>query len=388
MWVQWVHIYYGQQRSVWGVTVSQASWVIRNILKAYKYFEQVGIRENEVIGWERAVKQLLVTDPSSTYYIVEDNERIRTLQCLFSNSFKVINVYVLDVHELRVFAPNIIHHTESYPVDVEAAIDCDFSDSDNVLSDVEEDSNYEMLQCYEHEKTRLVTDGFEKFKKLELGMTFKTLNEARQGLLDVVANVLPEAHHRLCMRHIEVNRCKKWRSGKEKILMWWCAWSTYEEEFKDTLNVLGKVDKDSTKDLLHFPPKEIRVKVMNMLVKNEEMPMNWPTNISPTAIKLYNDYRLMATTCTIEFNGDYGYEDHEGGESSQEGSKKISSQRSRSHVGQSSTQSANVGYETEVATQQSQTQQSTAYGPDIGNEEDPLLRPMVKNAFEEPIYDG
>lgn len=35
--------------------------------------------------------------------------------------------------------------------------------------------------------------------------------------------------------------------------MWWCAWSTYEEEFKDTLKVLGKVDEDSASDLLHFP---------------------------------------------------------------------------------------------------------------------------------------
>ena len=42
-------------------------------------------------------------------------------------------------------------------------------------------------------------------------------------------------------------------NGEEKKLMWWCAWSTYEKEFKDTLNVLGKVDEDSTGDLLHFP---------------------------------------------------------------------------------------------------------------------------------------
>ncbi|MCE0480650.1 hypothetical protein HAX54_037678, partial [Datura stramonium] len=35
-------------------------------------------------------------------------------------------------------------------------------------------------------------------------------------------------------------------------------------------------------------------------------------NISPIAMKLYNDYRLMDTTCTIEFNGDYGYEVKDG----------------------------------------------------------------------------
>ena len=29
-------------------------------------------------------------------------------------------------------------------------------------------------------------------------------------------------------------------------------------------------------------------------------------------MKLYNDYRLIATNCTVEFNGDYGYEVKDG----------------------------------------------------------------------------
>ncbi|MCD7450214.1 hypothetical protein HAX54_004511 [Datura stramonium] len=135
--------------------------------------------------------------------------------------------------------------------------------SDNGLSDVEVDSHcdIEMLQCYNHEEMTVVTDRLEKFKKLVLGMTFGTIQEARQlestvekyfklnvsrdklkrakimaldkledsfkddynrleaygqelrqtnsgtdvGLLDAVANFLPEARHRFCVRHIEVN---------------------------------------------------------------------------------------------------------------------------------------------------------------------------------------
>ncbi|XP_060198705.1 uncharacterized protein LOC132627395 isoform X2 [Lycium barbarum] len=75
--------------------------------------------------------------------------------------------------------------------------------------------------------------------------------------------------------------------------------------------------------------------------------------------------------------GDFNHNEHEGGEISQGRKKKTSSQRSRSQAGQNSTQSVNLEYEAETATQQSQTQQSTAYGPEIGNEEDPPLRPMV-----------
>ncbi|KAG5605189.1 hypothetical protein H5410_026681 [Solanum commersonii] len=76
----------------------------------------------------KEVQQLLVTGPSGTYYVIEDNDGIKTLQYLFSKDFKVINFYAIDAHELRVYATNIIYHNlESYSVDVEAALDCDYT---------------------------------------------------------------------------------------------------------------------------------------------------------------------------------------------------------------------------------------------------------------------
>jgi len=39
-----------------------------------------------------------------------------------------------------------------------------------------------------------------------------------------------------------------------KKLMWWCSWSTYEEEFKDMLKQLGEVSEDAVRDLLNYPP--------------------------------------------------------------------------------------------------------------------------------------
>ena len=44
----------------------------------------------------------------------------------------------------------------------------------------------------------------------------------------------------------------------------------------------------------------------------KKMDRKWQNDICPTAMKLYNDYRLMATNCTVEFNGDYGYEVKDG----------------------------------------------------------------------------
>ncbi|XP_069147364.1 uncharacterized protein [Solanum lycopersicum] len=76
------------------------------------------------------------------------------------------------------------------------------------------------------------------------------------------------------------------------------------------------------------------------------------------------------------------YKDHEEGESSHEINKKASSQESRSRAGKNSTCSATIVYEIEASPQHFQTQHSTAYGPEIGNEEDPTLRPMVISETE------
>nr|XP_016487996.1 PREDICTED: uncharacterized protein LOC107808031 [Nicotiana tabacum] len=77
----------------------------------------------------------------------------------------------------------------------------------------------------------------------------------QKGLLDVVSNVCPQANHRWCIRHIEANWSKKWKSGEMKKLLWWCAWSTYEEEFKDQLKKLGQLDEAAAKALVSYPPK-------------------------------------------------------------------------------------------------------------------------------------
>ena len=74
--------------------------------------------------------------------------------------------------------------------------------------------------------------------------------------------------------------------------------------------------------------------------------------------------------------------DHEEGESSHKINKKASSQESRSRAGKNSICSATVVYEIEASPQHFQTQQSTAYGPENGNEEDPTLRPMVISKTE------
>ena len=67
-------------------------------------------------------------------------------------------------------------------------------------------------------------------------------------------NVLPQAEHRWCARHIYSNWNKKWTGDVLKNKFFICVWSTYEEEFKDNLEKLGEVSQKTAESLLCYPP--------------------------------------------------------------------------------------------------------------------------------------
>uniref|UniRef100_A0A3Q7J9Q9 Transposase MuDR plant domain-containing protein n=1 Tax=Solanum lycopersicum TaxID=4081 RepID=A0A3Q7J9Q9_SOLLC len=172
------------------------------------------------------------------------------------------------------------------------------------------------------------------YNKLEAyAQELKQSNPGSDGLIDAVVKVLPEAQHRYCVRHIESNWCRKWRSGQMRKLMWWCAWSSYVEEFKDQLNKLGKLSEDGARNLVKYPPKawcrayfdtqcknmmvdnnftesfnawilearakpiikmleEIRVQVIRLLVNNEKKLKTWVIDFSPECMKFKEAYML------------------------------------------------------------------------------------------------
>ncbi|KAH0706388.1 hypothetical protein KY285_010890 [Solanum tuberosum] len=108
---------------------------------------------------------------------------------------------------------------------------------------------------------------------LKDGAKITFISDMQKGLIDVVDKVLPEAQHWYCVRHMESNWCKRWRSGQMRKLMWWCAWSSYDEEFKDQLNKLGKLSNDGARDLVKYPPKAwcrayFDTQCKNMMVDN------------------------------------------------------------------------------------------------------------------------
>ncbi|WMV19855.1 hypothetical protein MTR67_013240 [Solanum verrucosum] len=188
-------------------------------------------------------------------------------------------------------------------------------------------------------------------KEVGEGITF--ISDMQKGLLQAMKDVFPKSHHRFCAKHVEANWCKTWRSEELQKVFWWCSWTTYEEDFKDKLNMIGYLDKTAAEDLRKYPPnawcrayfdtvcknyevvnnftesvnkwileargkpiikmlEEIRTNIMNQLRKKEDEVRFWATEFSPKSMQLFNEYMKIANKCKVNFNGDYGYEITEG----------------------------------------------------------------------------
>ena len=162
-------------------------------------------------------------------------------------------------------------------------------------------------------------------------------------------DVLPNAEHRWCARHIYANWSKKWHGVEMKKRFFICAWRTYEEEFKDNLKTLGEVNKKAAEDLLKYSPSkwyrayfssrctsdivdnnmsesfnastlnarfkpivsmldDIRHDAMTRLGAHKQDVEKWRNEWSPQCMEKFHDNMSNAFGCHVFFNGDEGYE--------------------------------------------------------------------------------
>ncbi|CAH9125380.1 unnamed protein product, partial [Cuscuta epithymum] len=89
---------------------------------------------------------------------------------------------------------------------------------------------------------------------LDDGSRLTLISDMQKGLLGSIQLVVPQAEHRWCARHVWANWSKKWNGGELKKKFWICAWSTFEEEFKENLEKMGKVSKKAAESLVWYPP--------------------------------------------------------------------------------------------------------------------------------------
>ncbi|XP_070030066.1 uncharacterized protein [Nicotiana sylvestris] len=164
---------------------------------------------------------------------------------------------------------------------------------------------------------------------LKIGEEIAFILDMQKNLIDSAQLVLPEAHHRYCVRHIEANWCKRWGGGEYNKYLWWAVWSIYEEYFKDQLRNIGQVDENVDNNLIEsfnswikesrFKPiikifEDNRVKVINMLREHESTVMSWSNDFSPQTMQLYSQYLNIANKCHVHSNGQEGYEANEDGD--------------------------------------------------------------------------
>ncbi|KAK4350900.1 hypothetical protein RND71_030213 [Anisodus tanguticus] len=214
------------------------------------------------------VQQLVVTGPSGKYYEMKFDTGIRTLLYLVSDDFCVINLFVVDEFELGIDVSNIVHHSASYSIDLEAgtsydsvneALNSSFDDSSDDDFDLEE------LELIRLQNKKEITFKLEHFKIIYPGMYFKDTLKARMfmnlyalaenkglvllksdksrvriteeltepaarprnhlhRLIDAIQTTLPEGKYMFCVKHIEHNWLKRWGGSKAlKKKTWHCA---------------------------------------------------------------------------------------------------------------------------------------------------------------------
>ena len=171
--------------------------------------------------------------------------------------------------------------------------------------------------------------------------------ELVQGLVPAICDILPQAEHRMCARHILANWAKKWRGAERRKAFWKCARSTFEAELKDNLLKLSKLGSNIVEELLCYNKEnwckvyfdtqskcdtvdnnmsetfngwilaarykaiismleEIGIMVMKRTAKMREFAETWICDISPMAMKVLENNKELAMDCHIEWNGDEG----------------------------------------------------------------------------------
>ncbi|XP_065876667.1 uncharacterized protein [Euphorbia lathyris] len=87
---------------------------------------------------------------------------------------------------------------------------------------------------------------------LSFGDGYTVVTDMQKGLIPAVEEVLPNAEHRMCARHVLANWSKKWRGVERRACFWRCSKSTFKAELKDNLTALSKLGTNIVEELLCY----------------------------------------------------------------------------------------------------------------------------------------
>ncbi|XP_021766110.1 uncharacterized protein LOC110730595 [Chenopodium quinoa] len=87
------------------------------------------------------------------------------------------------------------------------------------------------------------------------GHGLEIILDEHQSILDAVANILPNAEHRHCARHIFAHWHKSFRGDEMKLLFWRAAKSYNMSDYNDALNDMGKLDQEAVVGFRSYNPR-------------------------------------------------------------------------------------------------------------------------------------
>lgn len=113
-------------------------------------------------------KLLLVPGPSCRYYTINGDNGIRDLQCLIYCLFKRINLFFVDDTNLTIHTHYILHHLETYHVDIEIA-----SNNKIVSSDSKSNVDFPSIVEYDGKRFKII----DKLRRMGLSDKLKNYKE-------------------------------------------------------------------------------------------------------------------------------------------------------------------------------------------------------------------
>ncbi|GLT26467.1 hypothetical protein SLA2020_015290 [Shorea laevis] len=87
------------------------------------------------------------------------------------------------------------------------------------------------------------------------GDSYAIISDQQKGLINVVADLFPNAKHRHCARHRYANFRKKHKGKDLQALFWRCVKALNEAEFNAALAELGKLKHAARDDIMNIDPK-------------------------------------------------------------------------------------------------------------------------------------
>jgi len=97
----------------------------------------------------------------------------------------------------------------------------------------------------------------EKLKEdldLGVGASFTVISDKQKGLINAVADLLPQAEHRHCARHIYANWKKVYGDYCHESYFWAIAYSATEGDYSYNMDAMRSYDPDACDDLLKTDP--------------------------------------------------------------------------------------------------------------------------------------